>query len=106
MLVVYVVYCIFLHFNTPLERWAQTWPVPCKKYVPQGNTEQSDLVTYKNLEENGKHQTYGGITPEPATAAAVPSAPEPQEIDFNKMWDDPPSKISLFGTIIYIFRYS
>ncbi|XP_045473131.1 probable sodium/potassium/calcium exchanger CG1090 [Harmonia axyridis] len=92
MLIMYVIYCIVLHFNTPLEKWAQTWPVPCKKYVPQGQTEQSDLVTYKNLEENGKHQTYGGITPEPATAPA-PVA----EIDFNKMWEDPSSYENQFN---------
>ncbi|KAK9889800.1 hypothetical protein WA026_007173 [Henosepilachna vigintioctopunctata] len=92
MLIMYLVYCIVLHFNTPLEKWAQTWPVPCKRHK-ELQTEQSDLVTYKNLEENGKHQTYGGITPETTSA---PTAP-PAEFDFNRMWDDPPSYENQFG---------
>ncbi|KAL3269610.1 hypothetical protein HHI36_008674 [Cryptolaemus montrouzieri] len=86
MLLMYIVYCVVLHFNKPLERWAQTWPVPCKREVQQLQTEQSDLVTYKNLEENGKHQTYGGIAPETTSTAQAPV-----DYDFNKMWDDPPS---------------
>ncbi|CAG9835651.1 unnamed protein product [Diabrotica balteata] len=56
MILTYIVYCIVLHFNTPLERWAQTWPVPFKKMAP---TEQSGLVSYKTLEDGGKHQSYG-----------------------------------------------
>ncbi|CAH1170380.1 unnamed protein product [Phaedon cochleariae] len=56
MLITYFLYCIVLHFNTPLEKWAQTWPVPFKKVVP---SEQSGLVSYKTLEEDGKHQNYG-----------------------------------------------
>nr|XP_023026399.1 probable sodium/potassium/calcium exchanger CG1090 [Leptinotarsa decemlineata] len=56
MLITYLFYCIVLHFNTPLERWAQTWPVPFKSPVP---TEQSGLVSYKTLESDGKIQNYG-----------------------------------------------
>ncbi|XP_028131192.1 probable sodium/potassium/calcium exchanger CG1090 [Diabrotica virgifera virgifera] len=56
MILTYLVYCVVLHFNTPLERWAQTWPVPFKKMSP---TEQSGLVSYKTLEDGGKHQSYG-----------------------------------------------
>ncbi|KAG5867832.1 hypothetical protein JTB14_005043 [Gonioctena quinquepunctata] len=56
MLLTYLVYCAVLHFNTPLERWAQTWPVPFKCPVP---TEQSGLVSYKTLENDGKIQNYG-----------------------------------------------
>lgn len=53
----YLVYCVVLHFNPVLERWAQTLPVPCKKIAPD---EQSGLMTYKTLEEDGKHTNYGG----------------------------------------------
>lgn len=56
MLVVYGIYCIVLHFNPALEKWAQTLPVPFKKVAPN---EQSGLVSYKNLEDDGKHTNYG-----------------------------------------------
>lgn len=56
MLITYLIYCVVLHFNTPLERWAQTWPVPFKIKAP---TEESGLVSYKTLEETGKHPNYG-----------------------------------------------
>ncbi|XP_050069047.1 probable sodium/potassium/calcium exchanger CG1090 [Anopheles maculipalpis] len=48
MLLFYVVYCIALHFNTPLEKWAHTWNLPIKLPTKE---EQSALVTYKNLPE-------------------------------------------------------
>lgn len=56
MLLMYVGYCIVLHFNSALEAWAQTWPVPCKKLAPE---EQSHLVSYKTLDEDrSKMATY------------------------------------------------
>ncbi|CAH1166693.1 unnamed protein product [Phyllotreta striolata] len=57
MLITYLVYCVVLHFNTPLERWAQTWPVPFK-VVPQP-TEQSGLVSYRTLDDENKRPSYG-----------------------------------------------
>lgn len=56
MLFMYVVYCVFLHFNTPIEKWAHTLPVPCKKIEPQ---EESGLVSYKTLDDEGKRANYG-----------------------------------------------
>lgn len=56
MLFMYCVYCVALHFNPVLERWAQTLPVPCKKAPPE---EESGLVSYKTLEEDRKHASYG-----------------------------------------------
>ncbi|KAF5272175.1 hypothetical protein FQA39_LY01257 [Lamprigera yunnana] len=56
MLFMYVVYCIVLHFNPQLEKWAQTLPVPCKKVTPD---EESGLVSYKTLDEEKKHVHYG-----------------------------------------------
>ena len=32
MLLMYGVYCIVLHYNPIIEKWAQTWPVPCKRH--------------------------------------------------------------------------
>ncbi|CAH0554448.1 unnamed protein product [Brassicogethes aeneus] len=60
MLITYVIYCVVLHFNTEIERWAQTLPVPFKQKAP---CEQSGLVSYKTLDDNGKVPNYG-ITPE------------------------------------------
>jgi len=33
MLMMYGVYCIALKFNTQLEQWAQTLPIPCKSEI-------------------------------------------------------------------------
>ncbi|XP_066994837.2 probable sodium/potassium/calcium exchanger CG1090 [Anabrus simplex] len=49
MLCMYLVYCVVLHFNPALERWAQTLPVPCRRPPPE---EESALVSYKHLEED------------------------------------------------------
>ncbi|KAK9730662.1 Sodium/calcium exchanger protein [Popillia japonica] len=56
MLCMYVVYCIVLHFNPQLERWAQTLPVPCKNIARE---EASGLVSYKTLDEEKKRNSYG-----------------------------------------------
>lgn len=52
----YLVYCVVLHFNSQLERWAHTLPVPCKTIALN---EESGLVTYKTLDEEKKHAMYG-----------------------------------------------
>jgi hypothetical protein len=44
MLIMYGVYCIALRFNTTLERWAMTLPLPFKLPTRE---EQAALVTYK-----------------------------------------------------------
>ncbi|GLH02847.1 Probable sodium/potassium/calcium exchanger CG1090, partial [Gryllus bimaculatus] len=49
MILMYIAYCIALHFNPQLERWAQTLPVPCRQPAPE---EESALVSYKHLEED------------------------------------------------------
>lgn len=56
MMLMYVVYCVVLSYNASLEQWAQSLPVPCKKHTPE---EQSGLVSYKTLEEEKKHPSYG-----------------------------------------------
>nr|CAH7739540.1 unnamed protein product [Callosobruchus chinensis] len=70
MLIVYLIYCVVLHFNTFLEKWAQTLPVPFKKVIPN---EQSGLVSYKTLEDDGnKYPNYGiEKTPEVQDATSV-----------------------------------
>lgn len=49
MLLCYVGYCVALHFNTELERWALGLNLPFK--LPS-KEEQSALVTYKNVPES------------------------------------------------------
>lgn len=48
MLIFYVLYCVMLHFNTFLERWAYSLKLPIK--LPS-KEEQSALVTFKNVPE-------------------------------------------------------
>lgn len=46
MILFYVLYCVALHFNTALERWAYSLKLPIKLPTKE---EQSALVTFKNL---------------------------------------------------------
>ncbi|XP_020716338.1 probable sodium/potassium/calcium exchanger CG1090 isoform X2 [Ceratitis capitata] len=55
MLLCYVGYCVALHFNTELERWALSLNLPFKLPTKE---EQSSLVTYKNMPDNS--YTQGG----------------------------------------------
>lgn len=64
MIIMYICYCVFLSFNAPLEKWAQTLPVPCK--VVQQENEDQHLVSYKTLEEKeGYSATQPGNVPQP-----------------------------------------
>ncbi|KAL0276773.1 UNVERIFIED_CONTAM: hypothetical protein PYX00_004272 [Menopon gallinae] len=60
MLLMYVVYCLALHYNAQIEKWAQTLPVPCKR--PQ--EEQAGLVTYKTLNEDKSRRPSYTQSPE------------------------------------------
>ncbi|XP_052863771.1 probable sodium/potassium/calcium exchanger CG1090 [Anopheles cruzii] len=91
MMLFYVVYCVALHFNTPLEKWAHTWNLPIKLPTKE---EQSALVTYKNLPETT--YTQGGQQPAANTdqqAAAVEQPPAQVDqgyaayMDPNASWD-------------------
>lgn len=73
MMLMYVVYCVVLHFNPQLERWAHSLPVPCGVRAPE---ESSGLVTYRTLdEERGKGvPNYGGASPEGAERQGLDGA--------------------------------
>lgn len=87
MMLFYVVYCVVLHFNSPLEKWAHTWNLPIKLPTKE---EQSALVTYKNLPDTT--YTQGQQAP-----AAVEQPEQPQQqpqpvadqgyMDPNSSWD-------------------
>ena len=73
MLLLYVGYCVSLHFNVEIERWANTLPLPCKPGSPE---EASHLVTYRTLPEDPHQQQQ------------QQQQPPPQSFD-NFGWDDP-----------------
>lgn len=68
MLLCYVIYCVVLNFNTPLERWAYSLKLPIKLPTKE---EQSALVTFKNVPD----VTYSG----PDVADEHPKSPEPEQ---------------------------
>lgn len=79
MLLMYVGYCVALSYNTNLERWAQTWPVPCRTAIE----EDQHLVSYKHLDDNRQNATnYSGtaaISPsEKALDFGTPAPPQQQ----------------------------
>lgn len=83
MMLLYVVYCVALHFNSSLERWAHSLNLPIK--LPTKD-EQSALVTYKNAPE----QTYNTDV-QKETAATQPAPAQEQAYDAysdpNASWD-------------------
>ncbi|XP_030562677.1 probable sodium/potassium/calcium exchanger CG1090 [Drosophila novamexicana] len=87
MLLCYVLYCIALHFNTELERWALGLNLPFK--LPS-KEEQSALVTYKNVPESsytqGTQQKESETSPQqqaqPSTQGDYQSYNDP-----NASWD-------------------
>ncbi|XP_052836109.1 probable sodium/potassium/calcium exchanger CG1090 isoform X2 [Drosophila gunungcola] len=86
MLLCYVVYCVALHFNTELERWALGLNLPFK--LPS-KEEQSALVTYKNVPESSYTQETGqaqGQQP-PKELSAQPQNDYQNYSDPNASWD-------------------
>lgn len=62
MILFYVLYCVALHFNTALEKWAYSLKLPIKLPTKE---EQSALVTFKNLpdpnySQNAPAEANGG----------------------------------------------
>lgn len=56
MIICYMIYCVVLHFNTPLEKWAYSLKLPIKLPTKE---EQSALVTFKNVADPSYSQ--GGL---------------------------------------------
>lgn len=74
MLLCYVVYCIVLKFNTPLEKWAYSLKLPIK--LPS-KEEQSALVTFKNVPDTNYSQ--GNPDAVAAKTGDTPKTLSPQE---------------------------
>lgn len=77
MLLCYVVYCVALHFNDHLERWAHSLDLPIK--LPTKG-EQSSLVTYKNVPEPAQGYNAAG-TSQPASPVKAPEQQKPPAYD-------------------------
>lgn len=98
MLLFYVVYCIALHFNSSLEKWAHSLQLPIKLPTKE---EQSALVTYKNVPDSSYSQSgqaVTSLTQDPATQAPAPqdnyqsyNEPNPYETNWdpNAAWGEP-----------------
>ncbi|XP_063237758.1 probable sodium/potassium/calcium exchanger CG1090 [Bacillus rossius redtenbacheri] len=76
MLLMYAVYCVVLKFNAPLERWAQTLPVPCKRPLPE---ESSSLVSYKHLDEDRSRRPSYTASPPPENTLNFSVEPRSQQ---------------------------
>lgn len=81
MMLLYVAYCVALHFNTALERWAHTLNLPIK--LPTKD-EQSALVTYKNAPEQSYTQ---GMEEKPKEPTEPVEQPYDAYADPNASWD-------------------
>ncbi|XP_055716381.1 probable sodium/potassium/calcium exchanger CG1090 isoform X1 [Phlebotomus papatasi] len=80
MLVFYVFYCIALHFNSALERWAMTWKLPIKLPTKE---EQSALVTYKNISDPTYTQNAQAVT----NLSQEPQQEQPKVDEQSYMYD-------------------
>lgn len=87
MMIFYVIYCIALHFNGPLERWAYTLQLPIKLPTKE---EQSALVTFKNLPDTSYSQSQAVTSltqePEPVKQPAESNYQDYNQ-DPNASWD-------------------
>lgn len=81
MILFYVLYCVALHFNTALEKWAYSLKLPIKLPTKE---EQSALVTFKNLpdpnySQNAPAEANGGAAEQQQLQQATsPEAQQPQ----------------------------
>lgn len=86
MILFYVVYCVALHFNSALEKWAHSLNLPIKLPTKE---EQSALVTYKNISDPTYTQEAQATT---TLSEKAPVSP-PKEDDYtaymdpNSSWD-------------------
>lgn len=68
MIIFYILYCVALHFNTSLEKWAYSLKLPIKLPTKE---EQLGLVTFKNLPDQNYSQN--------AVEAGVNQPPENEQ---------------------------
>lgn len=83
MMLLYVVYCVALFFNAPLERWAYSLQLPIK--LPTKD-EQSALVTYKNVPDTNYSQGTGQAV---TSLSQEPTEPPPKQNDNYQSYNEP-----------------
>lgn len=89
-MIFYVVYCVALLFNTPLEKWAYSLQLPIKLPTKE---EQSALVTFKNLPDTNYSQSQAltSLTNEADTKAPAATTATSNYQDYNQdpnaSWD-------------------
>lgn len=97
MMIFYIVYCVALHFNTALEKWAQPYILQLPIKLPT-REEQSALVTFKNAPDSSYTQgiqNNDAISPQQELNEAQPdtSIYDPNSSwDPNAAWSDESSK--------------
>lgn len=92
MMLIYVVYCVALHFNSSLEKWAYSLQLPIK--LPTKD-EQSALVAFKNIPETSTYTQSASAAAPPAqavsnvdeTGAGADSSNYQDYSDPNASWD-------------------
>jgi solute carrier family 24 (sodium/potassium/calcium exchanger), member 4 len=83
MMIFYVVYCVALHFNTSLEKWATPYILRLPIKLPT-REEQSALVTFKNAPDSSYTQGIDATSPQQELNEAQP---ETSIYDPNSSWD-------------------
>lgn len=82
MMIFYLVYCVALHFNTALEKWAQPYILKLPIKLPT-REEQSSLVTFKNAPESSYTQGMDAVSPQ----QELNEAADTSIYDPNSSWD-------------------
>lgn len=83
MILFYVAYCVALHFNTALEKWAYSLKLPIKLPTKE---EQSALVTFKNVPDQNYSQNANETNGNPAEqqqASSPEAQPQPNYQGYN-----------------------
>lgn len=87
MMIFYVVYCVALHFNTALEKWAQPHILKLPIKLPT-REEQSSLVTFKNAPDSSYTQGNQSVdATSPQQELNEGAQPDTSIYDPNSSWD-------------------
>lgn len=84
MMIFYIVYCVALHFNSALEKWATPYILQLPIKLPT-REEQSALVTFKNAPDSS--YTQGNIDATSPQQELNEAQPDTSIYDPNSSWD-------------------
>ena len=86
MMLFYIVYCVALHFNTALEKWAQPYILRLPIKLPT-REEQSALVTFKNAPDSSYTQGNQSVEATSPQQELNEAQPDTSIYDPNSSWD-------------------